>query len=268
MPKRRFALFAVLLLLVPSLACSALWSDPSDKWHVVLEIDPSVSNRAQLLSATAEMLRSRLNQIGLSGSSVEIDGQPESGRLRVNLPEVSDRERLKNLLTSQGTLQIVHILSDPNPIPARTYETKEDADRALNGIKNSSAAVFVYVPQSEDSPTFQQTMRWVLAEVPPVIDNKVLRDANAVPASVANQYEISFSLTTTGALKFRVWTAANINQYIGVVLNNEVKSIAYIKSPITDTGIISGNFTKESAEDLAVILKSGALPVPVRIVEE
>jgi preprotein translocase subunit SecD len=53
-----------------------------------------------------------------------------------------------------------------------------------------------------------------------------------------------------------------------VVLNDEVKSIAFIKSRITDQGTISGRFTKQSAEDLALVLRSGALPAPVKIASE
>jgi hypothetical protein len=75
-------------------------------------------------------------------------------------------------------------------------------------------------------------------------------------------------LKKAGAAKFGSWTAANINQYIGVVLNDEVKSIAFIKSQIFDEGEISGRFTKYSAEDLALVLRAGALPAPVRLIEE
>jgi len=78
---------------------------------------------------------------------------------------------------------------------------------------------------------------------------------------------ISFSLAPEGAQKFGAWTGAHIKDYLGVVLNGEVKSIVYIKSQISDQGEISGRFTKESAEDLALILRSGALPAPVKIVE-
>ena len=70
-------------------------------------------------------------------------------------------------------------------------------------------------------------------------------------------YQIAFSFKPTGAEKFGAWTGANINQYMGVVLNDEVKSIAFIKSQIFDQGEISGRFTKESAEDLALTLRSG-----------
>jgi preprotein translocase subunit SecD len=85
---------------------------------------------------------------------------------------------------------------------------------------------------------------------------------------VGQDYEINFTLKPEAAEKFGAWTAANINQYLGVVFNDEVKSIAYIKSQIFDTGQIEGHYTKESAEDLAQILVSGPLPAAVKIVEE
>ena len=88
------------------------------------------------------------------------------------------------------------------------------------------------------------------------------------PELAAKNYTISFSLKPDGAAKFGAWTGANINEYLGVVLNDEVKSIAFIKSQIDDQGEISGRFTKQSAEDLALVLRAGALPVPVRFVEE
>ncbi|MEO6391111.1 MAG: protein translocase subunit SecD, partial [Pyrinomonadaceae bacterium] len=68
--------------------------------------------------------------------------------------------------------------------------------------------------------------------------------------------------------KFGAWTGANLNQYMGVVLNDEVKSIAYIKSQINDSGQIDGKFTKESGDDLALTLRSGALPAPIEYQEE
>ncbi len=108
-----------------------------------------------------------------------------------------------------------------------------------------------------------------MVESPAIVDGSELRDASAVRTRVsAEEYQIAFSLSPAGADKFGAWTGANINQYLGVVVNDEVKSIAYIRSQILDQGEISGRFTKERAEDLAKILKSGALPAPVKIIEE
>jgi len=77
-----------------------------------------------------------------------------------------------------------------------------------------------------------------------------------------------FTLSPSGAEKFAAWTGSHINAYIRVVLNDEVKSIAYIKSQIYDQGEISGRYTKQSAEDLALVLRSGALPARVKVIEE
>ena len=84
-----------------------------------------------------------------------------------------------------------------------------------------------------------------------------------LPAAGADDYQIQFSLKKNGADKFGAWTGSNINEYMGVSLNEEIKSIAYIKSQIYDQGQITGRFTQQSAEDLALTLRSGALPAPI-----
>ena len=100
-----------------------------------------------------------------------------------------------------------------------------------------------------------------MVESPAVVDGSELRSAAATQAQGGgDSYQISFALKPTGAQKFGAWTGAHINDYMGIVLNDEVKSIAYIKSQISDQGEISGRFTKESADDLALTLRSGALP--------
>ncbi|MCA1849995.1 MAG: protein translocase subunit SecD, partial [Acidobacteria bacterium] len=72
----------------------------------------------------------------------------------------------------------------------------------------------------------------------------------------------------SGAQKFGDWTGRSINEYMGVVLNDEVRSIAYIRSQISDQGEISGRFTRQAAEDLALTLRSGALPARIDYLEE
>jgi preprotein translocase subunit SecD len=112
--------------------------------------------------------------------------------------------------------------------------------------------------------------QWVVVEVPAIIDGSELRNATAIPTQGgrSDDFEINFSLKKSGADKFGAWTGAHINEYMGVVLNGEVKSIAYIKSQIYDQGQITGRFSKESAEDLALTLRSGALPAPIEYLEE
>ena len=121
----------------------------------------------------------------------------------------------------------------------------------------------------QDQKQPKQT-KWVVVESPAIIDGSQLRNASAGQgrAGGADEYEIDFSLKKAGADKFGAWTGANLNEYMGVVLNDEVKSIAYIKGQIFDQGQISGRFTKQSADDLALTLRSGALPAPIEYLEE
>lgn len=109
----------------------------------------------------------------------------------------------------------------------------------------------------------------MLVESPAIVDGSELRYAVAIKARPGEDYDVVFTLKPTGAGKLEDWTGAHINEYIGVVCNDEVKSIAYIRAQISsDRGEIGGRFTKQSAEDLAHVLNSRALPAPVKIVSE
>ncbi|HEY0348988.1 MAG TPA: hypothetical protein VGC60_12620, partial [Pyrinomonadaceae bacterium] len=184
-------------------------------------------------------------------------------------PNVEGPERVKQIITTLGRLELVHLISPPSPAPAQTYATKEAANASLNSFGSTSAnrRVLPYVERAESTNT-SQNGRWVVAESPAIIDGSDLRDASAVRSAYGENYQIVFSLNKTGADKFGNWTGAHINEYLAVVLDDEVRSIAFIKSQISDQGEITGRFTKQSAEDLALVLKAGALPASVKLVEE
>ena len=163
----------------------------------------------------------------------------------------------------------MHVISPSSPAPAQTFATREEAAAsfATAGGTEQTRRVLPYFDRDELSTSAPN--RWVVVKSPAIVTGSDLRDASAVSRSGAkDDYQVSFSLKPDGAAKFGAWTVANINEYLGVVLNDEVKSIAYIKSQIFDQGEITGRFTKQSAEDLALVLRAGALPVPVRFVEE
>ncbi|HVS21633.1 MAG TPA: hypothetical protein VHD88_07280 [Pyrinomonadaceae bacterium] len=248
-------------------------------WHVTLEVDTTASDREAAVRQTIEVIRKRLNAFGLSNFDVQPQGAPASGRILVSLPDVSDRERLKNVITEGGKLEMTHVISPPSPMPCQTYANKEEAIASLNrrGTIPVNSRVLPYVERAElrsgddkDHENESKSTKWVVVESPAIINGTDLRNASALPdpGRGRDDYEIQFSLNKTGADKFGAWTGVNINEYIGVVLNDEVKSIAFIKSQIVDQGVITGRFTKQSAEDLALILRSGALPAPVKIVDE
>jgi preprotein translocase subunit SecD len=179
---------------------------------------------------------------------------------------------LKRVITAGGKLELTHVIGPPNPTPVQTYLTKEEAVASLKsgGAVPTNRRVLAYSDRSEPGSETQKPAKWVVVESPAIVVGKDLRTATAVRGrdGTGDDYEIAFTLKAGGAEKFGAWTGANTNEYLGVVLNDEVKSIAFIRGQIFDQGEITGRFTKQSAEDLALVLKSGSLPYPVRVVSE
>jgi len=182
------------------------------------------------------------------------------------------------LLKGESRLELVHIVGPPSPAPSQTYSSEAEAMASVSsgGTLPGNRRVLKYIERMDptstapEDQTKEKRTKWVVVEAPAIIDGSELRNASAVPtrAGGTDDFEISFSLKKNGADKFGAWTGSHINEYMGVVLNDEVQSIAYIKSQIYDQGQIEGRFTKESAEDLALTLRSGALPAPIEYLEE
>jgi preprotein translocase subunit SecD len=234
-------------------------------WHLTLALDPATPDLAGKVDQTVRVIEMRLDALG-----VKYQVSPLSdGRIKVGLPSLPDPERYKAVIIDPGKLELVHVVSPPSPMVVQNYATKEEGIASLNngGSIPSNRRVLPYTER--DGPDSATAARWVVVESPAIVDGGDLRNASAAPSgSDKESYAIHFSLRPEGADKFGKWTGANQNHYLGVVLNDQVKSIAYIKGQISDQGEITGRFTRQQAEDLALTLKSGSLPVPVKLVAE
>src|SRR6185369_13529357 len=228
-------------------------------------------------NATTQALNiidSRINALGIAEPTLQTHGAQSSHQLLLQMPGVQDPERVKDILKGESRLELVHIVSPPSPSPATEYATEQEAIASLNsgGTIPPNRRVLPYSERIEKTqdPNQPRAKRWVVVEIPAIIDGSELRNASAIPAQGgrSDEFEINFSLKKSGADKFGAWTGSHINEYMGVVLNDEVKSVAFIKSQIFDSGQITGRFTKQSAEDLALTLRSGALPAPIEYLEE
>jgi len=223
-----------------------------------------------------KIIESRINAIGVAEPTLARHGGQNSHEILLQMPGVQDPEHVKQLLAGQSHLELVHVVSPPSPAPSQTYSTKEEAIASLNSGGNipTNRRVLPYTERSElatqgANPNAAPPKKWVVVESPAIIDGAELRTATANPARAGGEeYDINFALKKSGADKFGAWTGANINEYMGVVLNDEVKSIAFIKGQIFDQGEITGRFSKQSSEDLALTLRSGALPAAIEYQEE
>ncbi|MEP6912284.1 MAG: protein translocase subunit SecD [bacterium] len=244
-----------------------VWSLPASAQTTIAE---------QATEQAQRIIESRLDAVGVAEPLVQRHGSHSSHQILVQMPGIQDPERVKQLLKAESKLELVHVVSPPSPSAVQTYNTEEEAKASLGGTVPNNRRVLPYAERNEPAAGGQASdaqnqppKKWAVVESPAIINGSELRSAAATQAQGGgDSYQISFALKPGGADKFGSWTGANISEYMGVVLNDEVKSIAYIKGQIHDQGEISGKFTKQSADDLALTLRSGALPAPIEYLEE
>jgi preprotein translocase subunit SecD len=255
------------------------WSSSTSANTIVWTLPPSAQATLaeQATEQAQRIIESRLDAVGVAEPLVQRHGSQSSHQILVQMPGIQDPERVKQLLRAESKLELVHVVGPPSPSAFQTYNSEDEAKASLGGTVPTNRRVLPYAERNEPTAAgnqaatdeAQKQKKWVVVESPAVVDGSELRSATATQSRAgSDDYQIAFALKPGGADKFGSWTGANINEYMGVVLNDEVKSIAYIKSQITDQGEISGRFTKQSADDLALTLRSGALPAPIEYMEE
>ncbi len=253
------------------------WGDPSISGATVTWSLPSQMQtvlKTQAVEQALKIIESRINAFGVKEPTLQRHGSDASGEILLQMPGVDDPERVKKLLNADSNLQLMKVVGAANPAPIEKYPSQQAALSSLGGSVPPNRKILEYVerdavPPPGSAPNAEPPKQYVVVEYPAVVDGSELRDANAVSRTGSNNdYQISFSLKPAGAAKFGDWTSKNINNYMGVVLNDQVKSIAYIRSRIDDQGEISGKFKKSDAEDLALTLRSGALPAKIEYQEE
>ncbi|HEU4770212.1 MAG TPA: protein translocase subunit SecD, partial [Pyrinomonadaceae bacterium] len=220
-----------------------------------------------------DIIDRRINALGITEPTLQSHGAQNAHQILLQMPGVSDPERVKDILKGQSRLELVQVIGPQFPAPSTTYPSKEAALESLGGTIPPNRNILPFIERADTTNKDQAQpppTQWVVVEIPSIITGDEIRNATASNAQGGsiNDFAISFSLKKGGADKFGAWTGAHINDYMGVVLNGEVRSIAYIKSQIFDDGQISGRFSQEQAEDLALILRSGALPAPIEYLEE
>jgi len=170
----------------------------------------------------------------------------------VEIPGVRDPEEAIATIRETGMLEFVHM--GMNPLPEGTVVTTDFAQPSEAETQPTPTADPAAPPASD------QVLHTVMT-------GEVLKTVQ-VATDQAGRYVIEFTLTSEGSRTFADYTSQNIGQFLGIVLDKEVISAPRVESAITEgSGIISGSFTLESANALAVQLRYGSLPIPLKVVE-
>ncbi|HLG16706.1 MAG TPA: hypothetical protein VJH03_19720 [Blastocatellia bacterium] len=245
------------------------WTATEDDNSIIFKFDEAVQTieRERATESALRIIENRIDAFGVTYPLVERHGGEGVYQILVEMPGVDDPERVKNTLNADANLELRLVAKGTSISPP--YETRESAEQAANsqpGGPDNYEALFYRERGSEGSRAKEG---WVVLEKEPVVIGLDMRDARATSNLYGETtYQIDFSLTPDGAQRFGDATGKHIGDFLAIVLNNEVKSAATIQSRITDRGVITGSFTKRQAEDLALILRSGALPCKVVYLSE
>jgi protein-export membrane protein SecD len=199
--------------------------------------------RTAALTQSLEVVRRRIDELGTREASVQRQGED---RILVQVPGERNPENIKRLLgrTARLTFQMVDMEATP-----------ED-------VRQGRAPGSVVLPADDDSGVEEYTIKRKVE-----VSGEDLVDAQ--PSFQDGQPVVSFRFDTAGARRFGKITTENVGRLFAIVLDGKVISAPRIREPITQgSGIISGSFTVESANELAVLLRAGALPAPMAVVEE
>ena len=200
--------------------------------------DNFVNNiKKNALEQSLEIVRNRIDEIGTKEPTIIAQGKD---RILVELPGLKDPSGIKSLLGKTAKLTFRFLVNN---------EKDEFGYELLN-----------------DKTNYEKKYR---VEKKIIISGENLIDAQPGFDQTTNSSVVNFKLDTFGAKKFAFITKKNIGRFLAIIIDDEVVSAPVIRDAITTgNGQISGNFTVKEANDLAILLRSGALPAPINIIEE
>lgn len=191
----------------------------------------------KVVDQSIEIVRRRVDETGTKEPSIQRQGEH---RIVLQVPGLHDPAQLKRVLGKTAKLAFHLVESTPS---ANTISLPFD--------KTEARSSFVRVPVQKNA----------------LLTGDQLTDATATVQN--GEPVVSFRLNMTGAKQFGRVSTDHVGQAFAIVLDNKIISAPVIREPILGgSGIISGNFTFESANELAILLRAGALPAPIKILEE
>jgi preprotein translocase subunit SecD len=208
--------------------------------------EPAVQERIrQAVEQSIQIVERRVNELGTVEPLIQRQG---SDRVLVQVPGLQDPTRLKELLGKTAKLDF------------RLVDLSMSAEQAQQGRPPPDSEVLM-------SSTTPKTPYLIEKRV--MVSGADLTDAQPGFDQRTSEPVVNFRFNTSGARKFAQVTQENVGKPFAIVLDNEVISAPVIREPILGgSGQISGNFTVQGANDLAILLRAGALPAPLTIIEE
>lgn len=218
--------------------------------HLLLRVDVDkvpAESREDAADRAVEVIRNRIDQFGVREPSIQRQGEDE---IVVQLPGVTDRTRAIDLIGKTALLEFKLV--------------SEDRDKLAAAISGTVADGYELVYTSDKKEP-------LLLNKDAVLTGEALTDALVQfdQSSIVGYPSVGLRFNPEGSTKFAEITTANVGSRLAIILDGKVQSAPVIREPIpSGEAVINGSFTIEEAQDLALILRVGALPAPMYIEEE
>ncbi len=211
----------------------------------------------RVLGQAKNTIDKKINALGLSEATVQQRREDADSELLVQLPDVDDPARVKQILQTAAVLELYAVKGGP-------YASREEALAQNNGILPPGTKL---IGAANTDQTGHGGGVYLVGRAPEVRGPDI-RDARPQQGQLPNSWETGFVLSQDAAKRFSKFTGANIGQRLAIVLDGKVLEAPVINGQISDQGVITGAGTQQEASDLGLNLKAGSLPASVRYQQE
>jgi len=225
-----------------------------DQFAAVLDLPDKESDHIKKLAVdqALETIRNRVDQFGVSEPDIRRQGD---NRILIQLPGIQDTQRAKELIGRTALLEF------------KLVDEAHDVNAAVQGSVPPGSEILYKV--DEDRATKRTSRTPFLLKKGTLLTGASLTDARVQLDSQYGEPYVSIEFDRKGARAFERITGENVNKRLAIVLDGKVYSAPTIQEKIGGgKARITGRFTMEEARDLAIVLRAGALPAPVTVLEE
>jgi preprotein translocase subunit SecD len=223
-------------------------------WRIVLVLDSKQADQIKknALDQALETIRNRVDQFGVSEPEITLQG---TDRILIQLPGIKDPQRAKSLIGRTALLEF------------KLVDEEEDIETVLKG-SIPEGDIILYQRVVDPKTGGVKKVPFLLKEKT-LMTGEVLKDARVALESQFHEPYIALEFDDVGAKLFEQITGANVKKRLAIILDDNVYSAPVIQEKIAGgRAQITGRFTTDEANELAIVLRAGALPAPVKIIEE
>jgi preprotein translocase subunit SecD len=215
----------------------------------------------QTVTQAKDTIEQRINALGLTEPTVQPRGGNKADEILVQLPGVADTAEARRVIQAGGQLEL-RLVNDPQTYPAVA------AYMAQHTVLPAGDELVPACADNRTSGSSTGDVYYVLNRAP-IVTGRDLRSATETRNTTnPGTWQVNFTLSPEAARRFGPFTQQNIGRNMAIVLDHCVKSDPVINGRIDDSGMIEGSFSQQSAHELAVVLRAGALPASIKYLEE